>query len=141
MGYKDPERRRAYYAEYRIRNRERINRQKRSKRVKVARRARKPVLIHGHTVNRRTTREYRAWKNAKTRCLNPNRDSWKYYGGRGISICKEWSDDFAAFFRDMGRCPPGLTLERIDNNKGYEPGNCKWATMAEQNNNKGGSRI
>ncbi len=137
MGYKDPERRRAYYVEYRRNNREEINRQKRMKRV---RRERKPSLAHGHTANRKTTREYRAWRNAKTRCLNPNRESWKYYGARGITMCQEWRKSFLSFYLDMGNCPPGLTLERINNDKGYEPGNCKWATMAEQNTNRRGTK-
>ena len=81
------------------------------------------------------TRTYRIWKGIRTRCLNPHCKDWKDYGGRGIQICARW-DDFAVFFADMGECPPEMTIDRIENGKGYEPGNCKWATMKEQSNNR-----
>jgi hypothetical protein len=80
--------------------------------------------------------EYRAWHNMKQRCLNPNNPTFKYYGKKGITIHNSWLE-FDNFYRDMGRKPnKSYTLERINNNKGYEPGNCKWATWEEQNNNK-----
>lgn len=65
------------------------------------------------------------------RCRNKSR---KHYHGRGITIAPLWQD-FDVFYADMGECPPGLTLERKNNDKGYEPGNCKWATIKEQNRN------
>jgi hypothetical protein len=74
----------------------------------------------------------------KQRCKNRNDRNYKYYGSRGIDYCPTW-EQFSAFFADMGECPPGLTLERIDNDKGYHPGNCKWASYSDQMNNKRGN--
>jgi hypothetical protein len=78
---------------------------------------------------------YRAWRSMRSRCEAPNDKDWKYYGGRGIAVCERWRS-FDAFFEDMGPRPPGMTLERVDNDKGYEPGNCKWATRDEQMTNR-----
>lgn len=72
----------------------------------------------------------------RTRCLNPQSSQWPRYGGRGIKIADRWSD-FTAFLADMGPRPAGTTLDRWPNVNGdYEPGNCRWATMREQENNK-----
>lgn len=82
------------------------------------------------------TSEYHRWKQMKQRCLNPASANYHNYGGRGIAICKRWVDSFENFLDDMGGCPHGLTLERIDNNGNYEPSNCKWDTWKHQQNNK-----
>ncbi len=91
---------------------------------------------HGHSRsnNGKATVEYNAWHNMIQRCENPNRPGYQWWGGRGISVCEEWHK-FESFLIDMGKCPKGLTLERINNDGNYEPENCKWVTPHEQNAN------
>jgi hypothetical protein len=84
----------------------------------------------------RHSRLYRIWCHAKGRCGNPTDAAYANYGGCGIRMCDEWSESFERFAADMGTPPSGLTLKRIDNDKGYGPGNCKWATRKEQVNNR-----
>jgi hypothetical protein len=86
------------------------------------------------------TLEYISWKNMKARCYNKNRDDYYRYGGRGIKVCQRWLI-FSYFYQDMGNKPSKeYTLERIDNDGNYEPGNCKWATVKEQSNNRSSNR-
>ena len=81
--------------------------------------------------------EYLSWGSMKQRCLNPRCKAYPYYGGRGITICPEWIASFATFYRDMGPRPsPKHTLERVNNNQGYSPDNCKWVTRKEQGENR-----
>lgn len=99
--------------------------------------ARMGQLRHGHAGHGpRRTREYFTWQSMVQRCTNPNSGNWADYGGRGITICDRWRDSFEMFLADMGPKPRGSSIDRIDNNKGYEPGNCEWTTSKAQNRNK-----
>lgn len=93
----------------------------------------KYLLKHKH--QRCGTQVYRCWINMRVRCVNLNHKQYKDYGGRGISVCEEWLD-FETFYRDMGDMPQGMSIDRIDNNKGYCKENCKWSTRQEQCENR-----
>ena len=81
------------------------------------------------------------WQGIKQRCFNPNNHAFKYYGGRGITMCEHWKGSLANFFADMGHPPESYTIDRVDNNKGYEPSNCVWVSRKQQMNNRRCNRI
>jgi hypothetical protein len=82
-----------------------------------------------------TTKVYAVWRAMKARCQRPSAQGYANYGGRGIRVCERWQE-FDGFYADMGDCPPGLSLERINNDGNYEPSNCKWAAKHEQTANR-----
>lgn len=82
----------------------------------------------------RATRAYTSWDGMIQRCFNPNNKRFKGYGGRGITVCERWRK-FHDFYADMGERPSGLSIDRINNDGDYEPGNCRWATPKQQQNN------
>ena len=100
---------------------------------------------HGHS-GRPKSPTYLAWLNMKSRCTNSNHPTWYLYGGRGITICDEWLHSFETFLRDMGERPPNpeewngrrayWSIDRIDPDGDYEPGNCRWASWSEQRQNQ-----
>jgi hypothetical protein len=81
------------------------------------------------------SREYNTWHGMKQRCFNPRANGYGWYGGRGISVCDEWLP-FEPFFADMGPCPPGCSIDRIDVNGNYEPSNCRWGDAKQQTENR-----
>ncbi len=98
-------------------------------------------LIHGHS--RRgpdgrqiTTPEYRAWRSAKRRCFDPHYPRYRDWGGRGITMCAEWRDDFLAFYAHIGPKPPNTILDRIDNDGPYAPGNVRWTSFLISGRNR-----
>ena len=95
----------------------------------------KTRLRHGGTIDGKKTLAYTSWTAMKLRCLNPNFHAYHRYGGRGIKVCNRWLV-FENFLADMGERPSGLTLDRRERDKDYEPSNCRWATRKEQANNR-----
>ncbi len=89
----------------------------------------------------RLKRTKQVYSDMKQRCYNRASGQYKNYGARGISVCDRWLSGFQAFFEDMGLKPEGMTLDRIDNEKGYSPENCRWASAKDQGNNKRNCRV
>lgn len=93
-------------------------------------------LVHGHSrrVNGRhqCSPEFAVWAAMIQRCHNPKSSTYWKYGARGVAVCDRWRTSFPAFFADMGPRLKGTSIDRIDNSKGYEPGNCRWATYKQQ---------
>lgn len=93
-----------------------------------------PSKSHGQSSGKNKTRTYRIWANIKQRCLNPSNPRYADYGGRGITLCKRWYL-FENFFADIGEAPEDMTIDRINNDKGYSPKNIRWVTRADNNRN------
>lgn len=105
-------------------------------------------VTHGHWIGDQASPEWSAWSLARNRCRNPDANAYAEYGGRGIMMCSRWADGeagksgFECFLADMGLRPsPHHTLDRRENDKGYEPGNCRWVTMKEQGRNRRNNRL
>jgi len=97
---------------------------------------------HGHAPRSGFTPEYTVWNNIRQRCTNRGAHNFKFYGGRGIRVCDRWRRSFKAFLADVGTRPgPGYSLDRIDNARGYEPGNVAWRSMKEQSRNTRRNRV
>jgi len=91
---------------------------------------------HGHAVRGQHTRAYESWQHMKDRCTNSSNKDYPYYGGRGIGIDPDWRDDFQAFYANLGDPPPGMSLDRVNNDLGYLPNNVRWADAATQRTNQ-----
>ncbi len=98
-------------------------------------------LLHGHTQGGIQSPEWRAWNGMLHRCYSKYGPSYARYGGRGIKVCARWRNSFENFLEDMGPRPSSKhSIDRKKNNRGYNPGNCRWATALEQQNNKSSNR-
>ena len=95
---------------------------------------------HGCARVGRKTSEYSIWCDMIKRCSNPNHSHYRHYGGRGITVCDKWRNDFTAFLNDIGSRPDGMSLARINTDGNYEPANVRWATNVEQARNKRSNR-
>lgn len=103
--------------------------------ARYRREASRRATHHGHNRHGQPTRTYRSWSGMRTRCFCKNNRVYARYGGRGITVCERWKK-FENFLEDMGVCPPGRSIDRINNDGNYEPGNCRWATPTQQSRNR-----
>ena len=100
------------------------------------------LIIRNTTHDCSGTPEFIVWVNMRRRCEDPSLPAWQRYGGKGITVCDRWQNNFAAFLADMGERPsPGHTIDRIDGAKGYSPENCRWADTIVQNQNRSITRL
>jgi hypothetical protein len=95
----------------------------------------KANIVHGACKDYKRSKEYRIWRGMWSRCTNPQRSNYKWYGAKGIQVCAAWKS-FANFLIDMGKCPKGFEIDRINNRGNYEPGNCRWTSHRDNCNNK-----
>lgn len=91
---------------------------------------------HTSTHGMSKTRTYKSWMKMRERCNNENCRDYQFYGAKGIKVCEEWNSSFESFFDSMGEVPDGMSIDRIDNEKGYSPDNCRWATKVQQSANR-----
>jgi len=92
---------------------------------------------HGHSRGKNLTRTYTIWRGMRQRCHYERDKNYRWYGGKGITVCDRWRSSFVDFLSDMGECPgPRFTIDRIDNLKGYDPVNCRWLHWSLQNDNR-----
>jgi len=99
-------------------------------------------VTHGESISTDLSPEYTTWQGMLSRCYNPENKGFKHYGGRGIKVADVWRHDYVAFLKYMGRRPEGHSIDRFPDNDGnYEPGNVRWATRQQQNENKRSVRL
>lgn len=111
-------------------------------RKEVLSRGSKNSISHGETCGGKDSKEYLAWIGMRVRCHDESSPGWSNYGGRGIVVCERWKDSFSQFLDDMGRAPSSKhSVDRIDNQGNYEPGNCRWATVEQQQRNRRNNRL
>ena len=97
-------------------------------------------LQHGHSTGGKESPTYKSWSAMKARCCRPTASNYAWYGARGIRVCERWMA-FPNFLDDMGEAPAGHTIDRINTNGNYEPGNCRWVLPVEQNRNRRTNRM
>ncbi len=97
-------------------------------------------LEHGHCIKGKNTKIYQVWISMRDRCNNPNNKAYKNYGNRGISVCDRWNS-FENFLADMGKCPDGFVMDRINNDGNYETSNCRWIDRKTSAINRRGRKL
>ena len=101
----------------------------------------KAVTKHGCAKQGKKTSEYSRWQGIIKRCYNPSSENYKFYGGKGVTVCDQWRESFILFLADMGPCPTGYEIDRTDNTKGYAPGNCAWVTPQQNKRNMSNNHL